>query len=72
MTIHTERAVGYLGNALGLDGKARAMCEGLIEYLNDWYDGPKPYDVLLKTLAAVGFTEEHLERMMADGIVEID
>ena len=72
MRILTEPAVTYLSTTFKLDGIATNLCRTIIEYINDFYKGPKPYDVLLRTLAGIGFTEENLEQMMADGIVEID
>lgn len=72
MRIDVDAAMSRLESKLSMDRQATAMTRGLLEYVDTYYDGEKPERLLLKILAPVGFTDEILSGMIADGIVTFD
>lgn len=72
MPIDVDAAMSRLESELTMGRQAAAMTRCLLEYVDTYYDGEKPDRLLLKILAPVGFTDEILSGMIADGIIAFD
>lgn len=72
MPIDVDAAMSRLESELTMSRQAAVMTRCLLEYVDEYYDGGRPGRLLLKVLAPVGFTDEILSGMIADGIIAFD
>lgn len=72
MGIDVEKTMALLETELTMSGPVAAITRSLMEFTDSYYDRNKPYQLLLKVLAPIGFTEETLEKLIASGAVTFD